>query len=105
MKVKRTLIVIEIIGIIAIIAIMYDCISFTVVPDDDPVEEPFDEPCNEHSGTRTPPTPDISPTHAPLPPAPPLRQRAVAQLRPVSVPAVIKDMAGKNLAYTSDHGH
>jgi hypothetical protein len=33
--------------------------------------------------------------HAPPPPAPPLRQRAMAQLLPVSVPAVIKDMAGK----------
>ena len=72
----------------------------TVVPDDDLVEEPFEEPCDEPSGTRTPPTPEVSPSHAPLPPAPPLRQRAMAQLLPVSVPAVIKDMAGKNLAKT-----
>ena len=43
---------------------------------------------------------ELSPSHAPPPPAPPLRQRAMAQLRPVSVPAVIKDMAGKNLAHT-----
>ena len=66
-------------------------IFVTVVPDDDLVEEPCDEP----SGTRTPPTPEVSPSHAPPPPAPPLRQRAMAQLLPVSVPAVIKDMAGK----------
>jgi hypothetical protein len=37
---------------------------------------------------------------APPPAASPLRQRAMTQLRPVSVPAVIKDMAGKNLAQT-----
>jgi hypothetical protein len=68
----------------------------TVVPDDDLVEKPCDEP----SGTRTPPTPKVSPSLAPPPHAPPLRQRAMAQLLPVSVPAVIKDMAGKNLAKT-----
>jgi hypothetical protein len=66
-------------------------IFVTVVPDDDLVEEPCDEP----SGTHIPPTPEVSPSHAPPPPAPPLRQRAMAQLLPVSVPAVIKDMAGK----------
>ena len=70
----------------------------TVVPDDDLVEEPFKEPCDEPSGTRTPPTPDVSSSRAPPPPAPPLRQCAMAKLLPVSVPAVIKDMAGKNLA-------
>ena len=63
LKAKRTVIaiaIIGIIGIIAIIAIIHDYISFTVVPDDDLVEEPFEEPCNEPSGTRTPPTPDVS---------------------------------------------
>ncbi len=78
------------------------CISVTVVQDDDLVEESFEEPSDEPSGTRTPPTPVVSPSPAPAPPspAPPLRQRAMAQLRPVSVPAVIKDMAGRNLAQT-----
>ena len=66
----------------------------TVVPDDNLVEEPFEEPCDEPSGTRTPPTPEVSPPRAPPPSAPPWRQRAIAQLLPVSVPAVIKDMAG-----------
>ncbi len=66
-------------------------IFVTVVPDDDLVEETCDEP----SGTHITPTPEVSPSHAPPPPAPPLRQRAMAQLLPVSVPAVIKDMAGK----------
>lgn len=81
---------------------IYFCISVTVVQDDDLVEEPFEEPSDEPSGTRTPPTPVVSPSPAPAPPppAPPLRQRAMAQLRPVSVPAVIKDMAGRNLAQT-----
>ena len=72
----------------------------TVVPDDDLVEEPFKEPCDEPSGTRTPPTPEVSPSRAPPPPAPPLCQHAMAQLLPVLVPSVIKDMAGKNLAKT-----
>jgi hypothetical protein len=90
LKAKRSVIVIAIIGRIAIIAVIHDCISFTVVPDD---EEPFEEPCDEPAGTRTPLTPDVSPLHTPPPPqaawpAPPLRQRAMAQLRPVSVPAV-----------------
>jgi hypothetical protein len=82
--------------------VIYCCISVTVVQDDDLVEEPFEEPSDEPSGTRTPPTPVVSPSPAPAPPppAPPLRQRAMAQLRPVSVPAVIKDMAGRNLAQT-----
>ena len=72
----------------------------TVVPDDDLVEEPFEEPCDEPSGTRTPPTPEVSPSRAPPPPAPPLYQRVMAKLLSVSVPAVIKDMAGENLAKT-----
>ncbi len=83
---KRSVIIIAIIGLIVIIAIIHDCISFTVVPDDDLVEEPFGEPCDEPSGTRTPPTSDVSPSHAPPPPAPPLPQRAImmmAQLLPV----------------------
>ena len=69
----------------------------TVVPDDDLVEEPFEDPCDEPSGTRTPPTPEVSPSRAPPgpPPAPPLHQCAMAQLLPVYLPAVIKDMAGK----------
>ena len=53
----------------------------TVVPYYDLVEEPFKEPCDEPSGTRTLPTPEleVSPSRAPPPPAPPLRQRAMAQ--------------------------
>ncbi len=36
------------------------------------------EPCDKPSGTRIPPTPDVSPSHAPPPPLPSLRQRAMA---------------------------
>ena len=41
----------------------------TVVPDDDPVGDPFEAPCDEPSGTRTPPTPEVSPSRALPPPA------------------------------------
>ena len=75
--------------LVRVIVVIHYCISVTVVPDDDLVEEPFEEPSDELSGTRTPPTPDVSPSHGPPPTAPPLRQRAMAQLRPVSVPAVM----------------
>jgi hypothetical protein len=47
--------------------------SVTGVPDDDPVEDPFEAPCDEHSGTRTPPTPEVSPSRALPPPATSLR--------------------------------
>jgi hypothetical protein len=66
---------ISIIGLIAIIAVIHDCVSFPVVPDDDLIEESIEEPCDEPSGTRTTPTLDVSPSHAPPPPAPPLQQR------------------------------
>ncbi len=51
-----------------------DWICFTVIPDDNLVKEPFEDPCYELSGTRTPPTPDVAPSHAPPPPAPSLLQ-------------------------------
>ncbi len=65
---------IAIIGVIAIIAVIDDWICLTVVPDDNLGEEPFEDPCYEPSGTHTPPTPDVSPSHAPPPHAPSLRQ-------------------------------
>jgi hypothetical protein len=72
LKAKWSVIIITIIGLIASIAVIHDCISFTVVPDDDLVEEPFEEPCDEPSETSTPPTPDVFSSHSPPPPAPPL---------------------------------
>jgi hypothetical protein len=94
----------------------YDILVATVVPDNDHVprsQESYKEPRDDPSGTRTPPTPALSPSHDPPPPAPPLRQRAMAQLRPVSLPAVIKDMADEFFAITlrdfdghyMPHGH
>ena len=54
---------------------------------------PFDNDDMPH-GTRTPPTP---PSRSPPPASPlPARVRAVAQLRPVSIPEIVRDMAGKN---------
>jgi hypothetical protein len=101
---KRTFIVVSIIAVIAfIVIIVHDIFVTTVVTDDDNVpvsQEPYEEPRDDPSGTRTPPTPDVSRSHDPPPPLPPLRQRAMAQLRPVSIPAVIKDMAGKLFART-----
>ena len=45
-------------------------------------------------GTRTPPTP---PSRSPPPTSPQLsRVRAVAHLRPVSIPDIVRDMAGKD---------
>ena len=94
---KRLEFILQLLGLLLLLLLLIIAyytktyIFVTVVPDDDLVEEPCDEPL----GTRTPPTPEVSPSHAPPPPAPPLRQRAMAQLLPVSVPAVIKDMAGK----------
>ncbi len=55
--------------------------------------DPFDHEDMPH-GTRTPPTPPCRSPH----PASPLssRIRAVAQLRPVSIPDIVRDMAEKN---------
>ena len=61
-----------------------------VVSDDelsDPI--PVDEPAPP-----SPPTPPVVPHHSPSPA--PLRQRAMAHLRPVSIPDLVSDMAGKD---------
>jgi hypothetical protein len=89
---------IEVIAIIVII--VNDIFVTTVVTNDDNVlvsQEPYEEPRNDPSGTSTP---DVSRSHDPPPSVPPLLQRAMAQLRPVSIPAVIKDMADKFCAKT-----
>jgi hypothetical protein len=87
--------IIEVIAIIVII--VNDIFVTTVVTDDDNVpvsQEPYEEPTDDPSGTSTP---DVSRSHDP---PPPVLQRAMAQLRPVSIPAVIKDIAGKFPAKT-----
>ena len=67
-----------------------------VLSDDEPATsnelEPFDgHHENMPHGTRTTPTP---PSPSPPPASP--RIRAVAQLRPVSIPDIVRDMAGKD---------
>ena len=52
----------------------------------DPSEEPFEEP----SGARTPPTPPAGGSTSQS------RQRVMAQLRPVSMADTVKSMAGKD---------
>jgi hypothetical protein len=63
-----------------------------VVPDDDhgrisEEEEP------QHLRSHTPPTPPDRLQPTPSPPRP-IRQRAMAQLRPVSIPNIVSDIAG-----------
>ena len=90
----------------------FPCHLATVVPDDDGQRghENEDRPYPDDDGQRghenedlpfrsqTPPTP---PVHAgssasPPPSARPMRQRAMAQLRPVSIPEIVRDMAGSD---------
>ncbi len=103
MNAKRTVLVVSINGVIAIfVIIVNDIFVTTVVTDDENVlvsQEPYEEPRNNPSGTSTP---DVSRSHDPPPPVPLLLQRAMAhwQLRPVSIPAVIKDMTDKFCAKT-----
>ena len=62
-----------------------------VVPDDD-LGLISEEGEQQTSRSHTPPTPDH---HQPSPSPPrPIRQRAMAQLRPVSIPNLVSDMAG-----------
>ncbi len=75
-----------------IIKLIHTCGLLAVLSDEEPGTcnplEPLD--LNDlPDGTRTPPTP--TPPASPLP----MSIRAVAQLRPVSIPASICDMAGK----------
>ena len=66
------------------------CFSKTVVPDDDEDHQPF------HA--QTPPTPPVphqtSPGPSPPPSPRPMRQRAMEQLRPVSIPNIVCGTAG-----------
>ena len=68
----------------------------TVVPDEDGQRSADDEgQVPVPSRSQTPPTP---PVQAASPPAcsRPSRQRAMAQLRPVSIPEIVRDMAGSD---------
>ena len=68
----------------------------TVVPDDDGLRGRDED--DQPSRSQTPPTPPVhagsSQSHPPS--ARPMRQRAMAQLRPVSIPEIVRDMAGSD---------
>jgi hypothetical protein len=75
-----------------------------VVPDDDlgriSEEEEPQPPCSQ-----TPPMPPDHHQPSPSPPRP-IRQRAMAQLRPVSIPNIVSDMAGPDpFRYYMPDGH
>ena len=67
MSAKRTVLIILIIKVISIIVTsVSDIFVATVVPGDDHVpgsQESYEEPRDDASGTRTPPTPAVSPSH------------------------------------------
>ena len=60
-----------------------------VVPDDAHGQRFSDEEDQQPSRSHTPPTPPVQDE-----PSPPMRQRAIAQLRPVSIPSLVCDIAG-----------
>ena len=62
----------------------------TVLSDDDMCPHNQDDEQDPPAGMRTPPTPP--PPGSPIP----ARVRAVAQLRPVSIPDIVRDVAGSN---------
>ncbi len=68
----------------------------TVVPDDDGQRGHDHE--DRPSRSQTPPTPPVhaGSSHSPPPSAGPMCQRAMAQLRPVSIPEILRDMAGSD---------
>ena len=90
--------IISLITLISIILFTKDVSSFSAV-----ISDEEDGTSNQHNpvdnedmphGTRTPPTP---PSRSPPPTSPLLsRVRAVAHLRPVSIPDIVRDMAGKD---------
>jgi len=68
----------------------------TVVPDDAGQGGHQNE--DRPSRSQTPPTPPVHAGSSPSPPpaSRPMRQRAMAQLRPVSIPDIVRDMAGSD---------
>ena len=68
----------------------------TVVPDDDGQRGHDEE--DRPSRSQTPPTPTVhaGPSQSPPPSPRHMRQRAMAQLRPVSIPEIVRDMAGSD---------
>jgi hypothetical protein len=65
-----------------------------VVPDDD-FGGISEEDAQQPPRLLTPPTPPVHAQPSPSPPRP-IRQRAEAQLRPVSIPIIVSNMAGSD---------
>jgi len=68
----------------------------TVVPDYDGLHD--DDEVLRPSRSQTPPTPPVPAGSSDLhpPSSRPMRQRAMAQLRPVSIPEIVRDMTGSD---------
>ncbi len=83
---------IHIIHIIYFSDTICSCLLFlsTVLSDDDMCPHNQDDEQDPPAGMRTPPPPP--PPGSPIP----ARGRAVAQLRPVSIPDLVRDVAGSN---------
>jgi hypothetical protein len=64
-------------------------LQMAVVPDDDNGLHNADEEAPRSPRSQTPPTPPVQDEPSPPPSPRPLRQRAMAQLRPVSIPNVV----------------
>jgi hypothetical protein len=64
--------------------------------DEDRGQRNSDDQEREPHRAQTPPTPPVQhgPSGSPLPSPRPMRQRAMAQLRPVSIPNIVCDIAG-----------
>jgi hypothetical protein len=80
-----------------LLSLMYVPVVFaTIVPDDDGQRSADED--HRPSRSQTPPTPPVQaePSQSPPPSPRPMRQRAMAQLRPVSIPEIVRDMAGSD---------
>ena len=74
------------------------CFDMAVLPEHDHHQHKSDEEEQQPPQSQTPPTPTGEPAHThSSPPSPrPMRHRAMAQLRPVSIPDIVSDNAGKD---------
>jgi hypothetical protein len=57
----------QLLGLLLLLLLLMNAFCSTVVLDDNVADETSEVPCDQLSGTRTPPTPDVCPSHAPPP--------------------------------------